>query len=226
MKIKQSETITIKRSQINFAPYNPRKESKKVVDELKKNFKNIGYLGGIVWNEQTSNLVSGHKRLQTMDIIYDYPKNDYDVKVEKINIDIIAEKEQNIFMNSQDAQGEFDLPKLADLLNEVNISLTGISNETLELIKFEVPSFDKTEILPTVTLKDKGLSEEELQEARHAKREERNQMANDSDMKKVEKNYLIVTFANMEDKSYICECLGIDPYINNTTAEIAFNNLF
>ncbi len=47
-KYKQSETVVIKRSQINFAPYNPRKEDPEVIKKLKKNFKTVGYLGGIV----------------------------------------------------------------------------------------------------------------------------------------------------------------------------------
>lgn len=45
-KYKQSETVVIKRSQINFAPYNPRKEDPEVIKKLKKNFKTVGYLGG------------------------------------------------------------------------------------------------------------------------------------------------------------------------------------
>lgn len=53
-KYKQSETVVIKRSQINFAPYNPRKEDPEVIKKLKKNFKTVGYLGGIVWNQLSS----------------------------------------------------------------------------------------------------------------------------------------------------------------------------
>jgi hypothetical protein len=71
-KYKQSETVVIKRSQINFAPYNPRKEDPEVIKKLKKNFKTVGYLGGIVWNQLSSYLVSGHKRVQTLDIINNY----------------------------------------------------------------------------------------------------------------------------------------------------------
>ena len=37
-KYRQSETGVIKRSQINFAPYNPRKEDPEVIRKLKKNF--------------------------------------------------------------------------------------------------------------------------------------------------------------------------------------------
>ena len=74
-KYKQSETVVIKRSQINFAPYNPRKEDPEVIKKLKKNFKTVGYLGGIVWNQLSSYLVSGHKRVQTLDIINNYNKD-------------------------------------------------------------------------------------------------------------------------------------------------------
>ena len=76
-KYKQSETVVIKRSQINFAPYNPRKEDPEVIKKLKKNFKTVGYLGGIVWNQLSSYLVSGHKRVQTLDIINNYDGADF-----------------------------------------------------------------------------------------------------------------------------------------------------
>lgn len=82
VKLKQSETITIKRSKINFAAYNPRKKDKKVVEALKKNFKKVGFLGGIQWNSITGNLIGGHKRTEALDLIYDYdgtPEKDYDV---------------------------------------------------------------------------------------------------------------------------------------------------
>lgn len=52
--------------------------------EAQKNFKTVGYLGGIVWNQLSSYLVSGHKRVQTLDIINNYdgtPETDYEIKV-------------------------------------------------------------------------------------------------------------------------------------------------
>ena len=62
-KYRESETITIKRSQINFAPYNPKNHTKKKIDEIKANIKRVGLLGGIIWNKTTSNLIDGHKRV-------------------------------------------------------------------------------------------------------------------------------------------------------------------
>ena len=55
---KQSETITINRSQINFAPFNPKRHTDEQIAQMRKNIKNVGFLGGIIWNEQTSNLRS------------------------------------------------------------------------------------------------------------------------------------------------------------------------
>ena len=60
---KQSETVVIKRSQINFAPYNPKNHTKEQINEIKKNIKRVAFLGGIVWNVITGNLIDGHKRV-------------------------------------------------------------------------------------------------------------------------------------------------------------------
>ena len=135
-KYNQSENIVVQRSQINFAPYNPRKQDKRVVGEIKKNFKRVGYLGGIVWNEDTGNLVSGHKRLQAMDIIHDYPEKsgDYEIRVEKVNFDEKTEKEQNVFMNSQTVQGEFDYDLLADILPDMDYKFAGLDTDDLNMI--------------------------------------------------------------------------------------------
>ena len=102
-KIKQSETVFIKRSQVNFAAYNPRKANPKVVDALKKNFKKVGFMGGIKWNETTGNLIGGHKRTEALDLIHGYDgteNTDYEIKVEKIQLTEKQEKEQNIFLNN------------------------------------------------------------------------------------------------------------------------------
>jgi hypothetical protein len=136
-KYKSSETVTINRSQVNFAPYNPRKKSAKVVAELKRNFKKVGFLGGIVWNDVTGNLISGHKRTETLDLIHDYdgtPETDYQIKVEKVSIDEKTEKEQNIFMNNSSVQGEYDMDMLKDLLPDIDTRAAGFNDHDLNII--------------------------------------------------------------------------------------------
>lgn len=143
-KLKQSETVTIKRSLIHFAAYNPRKKNKEVVEALKANFKKVGFLGGIAWNKTTGNLIGGHKRLEALDLIFDYDgthEKDYDVKVEKIELDEKTEKEQNIFLNNKRVQGEMDMELLAVMLPEIDIKATGLEQYDLELITATVPNF-------------------------------------------------------------------------------------
>ena len=141
LKYKQSETIVINRSQINFAPYNPRKDDPEVVKKLKKNFKVVGYLGGIVWNRLSSFLVSGHKRVQTLDIINGYdgtPNTDYEIKVEAVELDDKTEREQNIFMNSPSAMGEFDMEKMKVLVPEIDYQAAGLSEADMNIYGISV----------------------------------------------------------------------------------------
>lgn len=144
-KLKQSETVTIKRSLINFAPYNPRKQDKKVIEQLKANFKKVGFMGGIQWNITTGNLIGGHKRLETIDLIMGYDgtaETDYEVKVEQIALDEQTEKEQNIFLNNKRAQGETDFNKLAELLPTINTSAAGLIDYDIKLVESMVPNFN------------------------------------------------------------------------------------
>jgi hypothetical protein len=144
LKFKQSETIVIKRSQINFAPYNPKRHSEESIKQQKKNFKQVGFLGGIVWNRTTCNLVSGHKRIMAMDLEYKYDgttQTDYNIKVEAIELTEKQEKEQNIFMDAKSTNTPQDLTLLAEILPEIEIENTGLTDQDLNLISIEVPNF-------------------------------------------------------------------------------------
>jgi hypothetical protein len=214
-QIKQSETVTIKRSEINFAPYNPRKEDPKVVDDLKKNFKRVGFLGGVVWNEITGNLVSGHKRTQGLDIINKYDgttETDYEIKVEKVSLDEKTEKEQNIFMNSQSVQGKFDNYKLADLIPDIDYSFAGLTDIDLNIISVEVPDL----IFQSNSIDDINNDIHELerlkQEQKAAIKEAKRKQKTDTiEREENNENYIIVNFNNLENKIYFLESLGLNP---------------
>lgn len=143
--MKQSETIFIKRSKIQFAPYNPRKKDKKVIDSLKRNFKKVGFMGGIIWNKLTCNLIGGHKRVETLDLINGYDGTeltDYDIKVECVELDLKTEKEQNIYLNNKKQQGETDFELMAVLISEIDIENAGIDEQDIEIIEAIVPNFE------------------------------------------------------------------------------------
>ena len=136
--IRQSENREIKRSQITFASYNPRKISVEARKLLKANMKRVGLLGGIVWNEDTGNLVSGHQKVSIVDEVNRYNhqthENDYAIRVEVAHFDLKTEKEQNVFMNNRAVQGEYDNNMLKIMIPDIDPSLAGLNDFDLEML--------------------------------------------------------------------------------------------
>lgn len=212
MKIKQSETVIIKRSQINFAPYNPRKKDKKVVESLKENFKRVGFLGGIQYNLTTHNLIGGHKRLEALDLIHNYNgKNgiDYDVKVEQIEIDEKTEKEQNIYLNNKRHQGETDFEMMATLLNEIDIDNAGLSQIDIDIVESVVPDFEfgnNSEILNDIEdVKQKAKTQEEINHVKNTKK-----LYNNNTGENHLQKHFTVTFSTYDEKAEFLEGIGIN----------------
>lgn len=137
-KIKQAEQRTVKRSEIQFASYNPRVITDEARKKLKKNLQTVGLLGGVVWNIRTGNLVSGHQKVGIMDAVNRYnPEtgdNDYEFRVEVVDFDEKTEKEQNLFMNNKAVQGTYDDDMLRSLLSEIDYSNAGFEEMDLQLL--------------------------------------------------------------------------------------------
>lgn len=137
-KIQQAEQRTVKRSDINFASYNPRVISEDARKKLKKNLQTVGLLGGVIWNERTGNLVSGHQKVSIMDTVNRYDtengNNDYELRVEVVDFDEKTEKEQNLFMNNRKAQGQFDEDMLREMLNGIDFSMAGFDDFDMEIL--------------------------------------------------------------------------------------------
>lgn len=208
-KIKQSETVFIQRSKISFAPYNPRKKDKKVVEALKRNFRKVGFLGGIQWNKTTGNLIGGHKRLEALDLINDYDgtnDKDYEVKVESIELDEKTEKEQNIFLNNKRVQGETDYEVMAVLIKEIDIEEAGLDDYDINLIESIVPdfSFGKNEDIKT-DIEDTRTPQEKKDNIKDLKKNIKNSISNNQ-----QSSYFVVTFKNYDDKAEFLEGIGIN----------------
>jgi aspartate carbamoyltransferase regulatory subunit len=210
----ESEAVIIKRSQIKFAPYNPRLENPKVVSELKKNFKRAGFLGGIVWNENTLNLVSGHKRTQALDLIHSYDgskEKDYNIRVEKVFYDEKTEKEQNIFLNNKSVQGDFDFQLIAEMLPEIDIENTGLTDEDLNLI---------TAISPNILIGNNELIVSDFQDLEQKSLDKKKEIQNlkkQIKANKIDNNnnisgaYFSVIFQTNDEKVQFLEMLGLNP---------------
>lgn len=129
--LKQFEFGTIKRSQIKFADYNPRLIDEGNLKKLVKNIRANGLIEPVVWNKRTGVLVGGHQRLTAADKIY--RGKDYDVPVAVIDVDEKQEKLLNVQLNNPSMQGEWNLPQLAAL---------NVDDE----LSFDDMGFDKGEI--------------------------------------------------------------------------------
>ena len=137
-KVRQAEQITVKRSEIHAAPYNPRKITPEAAKLLKDNLKRVGLLGGIVWNRASGNIVSGHQKVAQMDAINRYdpdnPDTDYEFRVEVVDFDEKTEKEQNLFMNNRNAQGEYDDNMLRNMLDGIDFSYAGFDDFDIQML--------------------------------------------------------------------------------------------
>lgn len=226
-EIKQSETIIIKRSQINFAPYNPKIHSPEAIKEQKRNFERVGFLGGIVWNSTTGNLVSGHKRIMAYDNHYKYDgTNDYDVKVKKVEFDLKTEKEQNIYMDNHNTNTQQDLDLLAEMLPDIDYKSAGLTDADLQIIGVDY-------LLETEGEKDLADSLEEMMQPQKLSQAEK--VAHNKEMKagvlkdaqkKAEdlNAYVMITFDSLDSKIDFMNRFGFDEYAKSIKGEL-FNDM-
>ncbi len=134
-RLKQSETRNIKRSEINLNLVNPKRHTEDAVKLQKKNLQKVGFLGGIVWNERTGNLIDGHRRVKAMDLCYKYdgtPETDYTLKVEAVSLDEKQEKEQLTYMAVGNTKADIDL--IARYAPDIDLSDVGLGADDLAAI--------------------------------------------------------------------------------------------
>ncbi len=216
-KYKKSLTVEILRSQIQFAPYNPKNHTKELVKEIKDNIKNVAFLGGIVWNSNTGNLIDGHKRIMALDVIHKYdgtPEKDYSVKVEKIELDHKTEMEQNIFQTR--SRTELDLQIVGTFINEIDPTLAGLTSMDLNLIAPIEPvgMIDEMEDVFTKKNAKEAVSEEQAAENKEAVKELKKEISEKSAQTAKDNllSYLTLNFTSFEDKQEFMERFGLDPY--------------
>lgn len=217
-KYKQSETVEIWRSQINFAPYNPKRHSKEQVNQIKKNILKVAFLGGIVWNSLTANLIDGHKRVMALDIIHGYNGNadtDYEIKVEKIQLDTKTEKEQNIFQTQSRSELELDL--LRDLVPEIDYKSAGLTDEDMKLIGFD--TMLKTDYENDLTKQFEGLNapliaerEIEKQEKKADIKAKKEKIAKEAEESAANTQaFVMLNFESYESKEAFMKRFGFNP---------------
>jgi hypothetical protein len=117
------EIIEMSRSQLKGAEYNPRQISDNEKKRLRAGLKKHKMVMPPTWNRRTGNLVGGHQRLSALDVLAGGAE--YSLKVAVIDVTESEEKEINILLNNPQAMGDWDLPKLEDMLKDSAIDLAG-----------------------------------------------------------------------------------------------------
>jgi DNA modification methylase len=137
--------ITKKISELSPARYNPRKISSDALGRLTKSLSELGNLQPITWNAKTGNIVGGHQRLKC----YQALQKD-EVEVWAVWLDEAQEKAANIALNK--LSGEFDLPQLKDILEEldtgeIDLDITGFgADELADLMEQTKPEVEEDEV--------------------------------------------------------------------------------
>ncbi len=140
----------IKISQINPAPYNPRKDLRPgdpTYEKLKESMNTFGYVDPIIWNSRTGSLVGGHQRLKIL-----IAEGATEVEASVVDLPLEMEKALNLALNK--VQGDWDKDKLAELLDEMiklpdfDMGLTGFDMPEISTILDDYHESQKDDIVP------------------------------------------------------------------------------
>ena len=197
----------IPRDQIRNAPYNPRVITESAKRKLRKNLEKIGLIEPIIWNKRTGNIVGGHQRIACLDSLEG--SQDYLVPVSVVDMDEATEKQQNIFLNNAEAQGEWDMVGLADMLKGIpDPELTGFDRGDLFQMFGCDPSVTdfapKTELAPEPTEEEKErAAKKAADDAQFAARAVGNNERNPGDF------YLCMVFGSDAERKAFTDSLGL-----------------
>lgn len=106
--------MTIHRSKIIRAQYNPKSIDAHAAKRLKESIKKNTLVDPLVWNKRNGVLVGGHQRLDALDALEG--TLDYHLTVSAIDVDEKKEKEINVTLSNVALMGSFDQAALAALL--------------------------------------------------------------------------------------------------------------
>ena len=122
-------------TKMNPAHYNPRRDLQPGdpdYDKLKKSIQEFDLVEPLVWNQHTGRLVGGHQRLK---ILKELGYTETEVSI----VDLPPEKEKALNLALNKISGEWDMPLLKDLLEELDtgafdIEITGFDEKEIEIL--------------------------------------------------------------------------------------------
>lgn len=220
-----SESVEIERSSIKFASYNPRTLSTDEKKTLKRGIKKFGMVGGLVVNKRTGmTVVSGHQRLSVMDELNGYPKKDYAIRVDVIDVDEKQEKELNILLNNPNAQGKWDYDALREIIPDINYKDAGLTDVDLNLIgcDFLLQTAEEVGVANEIEELMAPVEEQKKQQREQDKLERNERIAHMKDVKAQVREsaqkqvdfldaYVTLSFDTYEAKASFCQRFGYEP---------------
>jgi hypothetical protein len=192
------EIVEVPRGELKNAPYNPRTLSAEARRRLRVGIEKFGLLAPPTWNKRTGNLVGGHKRIEALDALHG--TTDYTVRVAAVDLDDVREREANILLNNQEAQGEWLLPELGELLRTpgLDIDATGFDLATVYRMFGEAPQGTTHEQIDALAQKIRDVQSAFVATGKKFGR------AGQLDY------YLVVVFRDWEQRKAFTAALGLD----------------
>jgi hypothetical protein len=120
------------------ADYNPRRMADDQMASLMRSLREFGWVEPVVVNTRTGLIVGGHQRVEAAKRLLDATKGkgrDRWAKVPVVYVDLDAGKERALNVALNKISGEFDYPKLAELLQSLDVddmALTGFTPDDLD----------------------------------------------------------------------------------------------
>lgn len=123
MILGEADVRRVKLTDLNPAPYNPRKISDVAMEGLSNSIDQFGLLSLIVWNERTGNIVGGHQRFRKL---VEDGETETDVVV--VDLDEDEEVALNIVLNNPHARGDFT-SDVKMLLERIEVQIGSVFND-------------------------------------------------------------------------------------------------
>lgn len=121
----------VHRSEVKGAPYNPRIMSDDARRRLRASLEKLGVLAPPTWNVRTGLLVGGHQRMTALDAIMG--TDNYRLTVAEVDLSEADERAANLVLNNENAMGDWDLDKLAAMLDPDPSFLAASGFDALDL---------------------------------------------------------------------------------------------
>ena len=233
-----SKTVELRRPQIKPASYNPRTISPEGRKQLKRSIKKYGVVGGIVVNQSTGyTIVGGHQKVSVLDELNKYNEatheNDYNLRVELINVDEKTEKSLNVALNNPNIGGQWDYDALARLVPDIDYQDAGLTAADLNMIgcDFLLQTEEENSIAEALEDMMKPVTEQKETEKAARQLERAEKVAHMKDVKQQVKEaaqkqaqdmdaYLMLSFDTFEAKAAFCERFGYDPNMKFIKGEV------